>query len=116
MEEVHFRETVGRIDHGFHVRPDLCAKDNDKLPSSYIGKFYIDSLTHDKEALLGLIKLFGEDKIMMGSDYPFPLGEHFPGKIIEEAEEITKAQKEKLLFKNTLGWLGRTEENIFGEL
>ena len=54
-----FPFTLGRIDHGFNVRPDLCAIDNPILPSDYIGKFYVDSLVHDKEALQFLINLMG---------------------------------------------------------
>jgi aminocarboxymuconate-semialdehyde decarboxylase len=49
----------------------------------------------------------GEDKICLGSDYPFPLGEHHPGKLVEEmnfAKELT----EKLLFKNANDWLNIT--------
>ena len=52
-----------------------------------------------------IIDLMGEDKICMGSDYPFPLGEHHPGKLIEEMN-FSAAQKDKLLFKNANDWLG----------
>ena len=46
----------------------------------------------------------GEDKICLGSDYPFPLGEHYPGKLIE-GMTFKKELKEKLLSKNALNWL-----------
>jgi len=47
----------------------------------------------------------GENKICLGSDYPFPLGEHIPGKLIEEMD-ITNELKEKLLWKNAVEFLG----------
>ena len=110
-----FPGTIGRIDHGFQVRPDLCAKDNNKIPSSYLGKFYVDSLTHDTRALKEIVNLFGEDMVMMGSDYPFPLGESVPGKLITDEEDFNEKQKQKLLSLNALNWLGKTSEEVFGE-
>jgi aminocarboxymuconate-semialdehyde decarboxylase len=100
-----FPFTIGRIEHGFNVRPDLVAIDNAINPKNYLGKFWIDSLVHDADALHYIIKLMGEDKICMGSDYPFPLGEHHPGKLIEESS-LAFDVKEKLLFENAKEWLG----------
>lgn len=100
-----FPITIGRIEHGFNVRPDLVAIDNKKNPQDYIGKFWIDSLVHDEKAMRYIIDVMGEDKICMGSDYPFPLGEHQPGRLIEEMKFKKKLQK-KLLYKNALEWLG----------
>ncbi len=100
-----FPSTVGRIEHGFMVRPDLCAVDNNVNPKSYMGKFYVDSLVHDDEMLKYLVKLMGEDRISLGSDYPFPLGELSPGKLIEDSK-LTNKVKSKLLGENALDWLG----------
>lgn len=99
-----FPITIGRIEHGFNVRPDLVAIDNSVNPRDYIGKFWIDSLVHDKQAMNFIIDLMGVDKICMGSDYPFPLGEHHPGKLIEEMN-FSKTLSDKLLFKNAREWL-----------
>ena len=52
-----------------------------------------------------IIDVMGEDNICLGSDYPFPLGEHHPGKLIEQMNLKTEL-KEKLLFKNAQAWLG----------
>lgn len=101
-----FPFTLGRISHGYQVRPDLVAIDHQEAPESYIGKFWIDSLVHDKRALQYNLELLGEDNICMGSDYPFPLGEHHPGALIEEAIE-NEALREKLLYRNAQRWLGR---------
>ena len=99
-----FPLTIGRIEHGFNVRPDLCAVDNSVNPRNYIGKFWIDSLVHDPMAMNYIIKLMGEDNICLGSDYPFPLGEHHPGKMIEDMD-LKKSVKEKILYRNAKNWL-----------
>lgn len=100
-----FPFTIGRIEHGFNVKPDLVAVDNKINPKKYIGKFYLDSLVHDEMALKFLVNLIGADKIVLGSDYPFPLGEHHPGKLIERVF-IDDVVKEKLLWKNAIEFLG----------
>lgn len=99
-----FPATLGRIEHGFHVRPDLVAKDNPLNPAAYVGRFWIDSLVHDAATLQFVLNLFGNDKICLGSDYPFPLGEHIPGKLINEMA-LPSVTKDKLLFKNAGDWL-----------
>lgn len=104
-----FPFTFGRIEHGFKVRPDLVAVDNPVHPSSYIGKFWVDSLVHDRKALNHLIDFLGEDNICMGSDYPFPLGEHKPGKLIEKMD-LKKKVTRKLLYRNALDWLNLKEK------
>lgn len=101
-----FPFTIGRIQHGFDVRPDLVAIDNPVSPRNYLGKFWVDSLVHDASAMKYIIEVMGENNICLGSDYPFPLGEHVPGKLIEEME-FNAALTEKLLSKNALRWLGR---------
>jgi len=53
-----------------------------------------------------LIDVMGRDKVCLGSDYPFPLGEHCPGQLIESLH-LDAALQEELLFQNALRWLGR---------
>lgn len=55
-----FPFTVGRIEHGHRVRPDLCAVDNQFSPRKYLGSFYTDSLVHDPAALKLLIDVIGK--------------------------------------------------------
>ncbi len=100
-----FPMTIGRINHGFDVRPDLCAIDNNVRPEEYLGKFWVDSLVHSKDVLDYNVNLLGEDKIALGTDYPFPLGELDPGKLIHSMP-YTKEKKAKLLGLNAFDWLG----------
>ena len=104
-----FPAILGRVQHGFHVRPDLCAVDNKIDPVKYLGKFWVDSLVHDNDALDYLINKVGINKIALGTDYPFPLGELEPGKLITTSS-LNNNYKEKLLSQNALDWLGL--ENI----
>jgi aminocarboxymuconate-semialdehyde decarboxylase len=106
-----FPQTIGRIEHGFEVRPDLCAVDNNVNPREYLGKFYFDSLVHDPAVLDYLLKLVGADKISLGTDYPFPLGELEPGKLIENIP-YTDEIKARMLGLNALEWLGLSKESF----
>lgn len=73
---------------------------------TYLNRIFVDSLVHDEETLEFLIKKMGIDNIMLGSDYPFPLGELHPGKMIEEARWLTDEEKVKLLSGNAIKFLG----------
>jgi len=100
-----FPSTIGRIEHGFNCRPDLVAIDNPVNPRNYVGKFYFDSLVHDADMLRYLVNFAGADKVALGSDYPFPLGEDVPGTLIKSMEYDTTT-KERLLSGTALEWLG----------
>lgn len=104
-----FPATLGRVEHGFHCRPDLVAVDNNVNPREYINKFYIDSLVHDHKTLDFIVDLFGPDQIALGTDYPFPLGELEPGKLIR-ASGYNNQIKERLLSGTALEWLGLSKE------
>ena len=99
-----FPATIGRIDHGFNVRPDLCAIDNAHSPRKYLSKMYFDSLVHEPAKLDYLVKLVGADQVMLGSDYPFPLGEAAPGTLIESMD-YDESIIEMLLHGSALNWL-----------
>ncbi|MGZ8544311.1 MAG: amidohydrolase family protein [Flavisolibacter sp.] len=100
-----FPYTLGRITHGFEVRPDLVQIHNQVSPRNYLDTFWVDSLVHDPAALQFLLQTMGAGRICLGSDYPFPLGEHQPGKLVEEME-LAHDVKEKILYLNALEWLG----------
>jgi aminocarboxymuconate-semialdehyde decarboxylase len=106
-----FPATIGRIEHGFAVRPDLCAVDNEMNPRLYLGEFWLDSLVHEAPMLDYLVNLVGAEKVALGTDYPFPLGEEIAGSLIESMafDEKTKA---KLLHGAALEWLNLDKENF----
>jgi aminocarboxymuconate-semialdehyde decarboxylase len=83
-----------------------------------LGKIWTDSLVHDPEALKLLINVMGEDKVMLGTDYPFPLGEvsgfagAYPGKTICEVFQNDEGMMKKLLFDNALSFLNLDSNNF----
>jgi aminocarboxymuconate-semialdehyde decarboxylase len=107
-----FPATAGRVSHGFKVRPDLCAIDTAIDPSEYLGKFWVDSLVHDADAFEFLLKKVGENKIILGSDYPFPLGEDVPGELVQSIAEISDETKYKILGSNAFDWLGISSDGF----
>ncbi|MBX2945634.1 MAG: amidohydrolase [Cyclobacteriaceae bacterium] len=107
-----FLATLGRIEHGFNCRPDLVAIDNPVNPRNYLGRFWVDSITHDPIMLEYVLKMVGPDKVVLGSDYPFPLGDLEIGKFIEDMN-LDPSIKEDIFYKAPLQWLG-VDNNRFG--
>ena len=107
-----FPFTIGRIEHAFHVRPDLMTTENNTNPRSYLAHgttpahFYVDSLVHDPDSLKLLLKFFGAQRVALGSDYPFPLGESHPGKLIESMKELSMKEKAQLMSGTAREFLG----------
>lgn len=99
-----FLSTIGRIEHGFNCRPDLCAIDNNVNPREYIGKFWIDCITHDIDMLQYYLRMQGCKKICLGTDYPFPLGDLEIGKFIEDSD-LSADIKEDIFANATAEWL-----------
>jgi aminocarboxymuconate-semialdehyde decarboxylase len=106
-----FLPTLGRIEHGFNCRPDLVAVDNERNPREYLGKFWVDCITHDIDALNYILKLQGSKRVCLGSDYPFPLGDLEIGKFIEDSN-LPIEVKEDIFSISTLDWL-KLDKNQF---
>ncbi|MFN5653457.1 MAG: amidohydrolase family protein, partial [Flavobacteriia bacterium] len=106
-----FLPTLGRIEHGFNCRPDLVAIDNPHNPRTYLGKFWVDSITHDIDALEYILKMQGSKRVCLGSDYPFPLGDLEIGRFIEDSNLSTEV-KEDIFCNATLEWL-QLDKNQF---
>jgi len=106
-----FPGTFGRIAHGFDVRPDLCAVANDVPPREYLRRIFVDSLVNDPLTLRYLIDRMGAERIALGSDYPFPLGESHPGELIDSCG-FPEATRARLLHGTALEWLGLPGERF----
>ena len=100
-----FPATIGRIEQGFRCRPDLCATHCSVSPREYLRCIVVDSLVHDARALQYLIHQMGSDRVALGSDYPFPLGETRPGELIRSMA-LPHAVEEDLFFRTACNWLG----------
>jgi len=106
-----FPATIGRIEHGWQARPDLVAVDNIHNPKKYLGQFWLDSLVHDPKMLQFVVDLVGANRVTLGTDYPFPLGEDNPGELIKTSGFDDKTQ-EILLGTSALEWLNM-DKTIF---
>jgi aminocarboxymuconate-semialdehyde decarboxylase len=104
-----FPATIGRIEHGFNVRPDLVAVHNEVNPREYLKRIYLDTLVHDPLKLDYLLNLMGPSQLALGTDYPFPLGELEPGKLIDSMP-YEDTIKERLLNGTALEWLGMNKK------
>ncbi|MFQ5548471.1 MAG: amidohydrolase family protein [Woeseia sp.] len=100
-----FAFLLGRLENAWHRR-DVVRGESRHPPSHYIGRFYVDSAVFDERALEFLVDVCGEDRVMLGSDYPFPLGEESVGQLIRDAAAFDAASKEKLLGGNAVDFLG----------
>ena len=100
-----FPYTIGRIEHGFNMRPDLVATDNPHNPRNYLKQLYFDSWVADPRALQYLLDSVGADRVMLGTDYPFPLGEQEPGAGIA-ALGLDPVGQARLYHGTALEWLG----------
>src|SRR5215469_8148744 len=99
-----FTFLVGRLENAWKHHP--AARGMCQLsPSSYLNRFYVDSAVFDQRALQLLVETMGPERVMLGSDYPFPLGEHGIGNLIR-ASRLTSRAKTQLLGENALKFLG----------
>ena len=67
----------GRMDHGFRARAD-CRQHISREPSSYLKQLYFDTLVFDPAHLAFLVRTYGADHLMLGTDYPFDMSEPDP--------------------------------------
>jgi len=94
-----FAFLLGRVDNAWRHR-DIVRQDCPQLPSSYARRFHVDSAVFDPQALRLLTDVMGPDRVMLGSDYPFPLGEQRIGNLIRDAEFLSKYDRNRLLRGN----------------
>jgi aminocarboxymuconate-semialdehyde decarboxylase len=103
-----FAFLLGRLENAWHHHP-AARGECQHLPSHYLNRFYTDSAVFDERALQFLVGTMGADRVMLGSDYPFPLGEERVGQLIRQSN-LTHDAKTKLLGGNAAPFLALKEE------
>lgn len=73
---------IGRLDRGFLEKPGLVGKHISKPPSDYLKDVYVDTIVHQPAALRYLIEYMGPEKVVLGTDYPFEMGDTDPVEFI----------------------------------
>lgn len=111
-----FPALLGRLDHGQYCRPDLFTNASQKTPWDTVRDcgVYVDTLTHNPHALRMVVAMLGAERVAMGSDYPYPLGELdmrgerglYPGYGVETDDTLTPQQKQRILSGTAKEWLG----------
>ncbi len=96
---------LGRLDNAWRARPELVGG-SQHLPSAYIERFYVDTVVFDQRALRLLVDTLGADRVMAGSDYPYPLGERPAGAVVREASFLDDGTREQIMVGNARKFLG----------
>ncbi|MGH7390165.1 MAG: amidohydrolase family protein [Candidatus Rokuibacteriota bacterium] len=99
-----FIPLLGRIDHGFEVRPEA-KQVISRRPSTYLRRLYVDSITHDPRLLELLCEKAGSDRVMLGSDYPFDMGVAHPLDQLTGVR-LTPEDTDNVLFRSARRFLG----------
>ncbi|HTC48874.1 MAG TPA: tryptophan 2,3-dioxygenase family protein [Candidatus Aquilonibacter sp.] len=103
-----FAFLLGRLENAWHHHP-VARGECKHPPSYYLNRFYVDSAVFDQRALQFLVGTMGTDRVMLGSDYPFPLGEEHVGSLIRQSN-FPQQIKNKLLSENAVTFLHLTME------
>ena len=97
---------LGRFENAWHMRHDIIGT-SEKPPSAYLDRFSVDSVVLDERALRLLVDTMGADRVIMGSDYPYPIGERPAGRVVREASFLSDADRSLILGGNAEAFLGR---------
>lgn len=94
-----FAFLLGRADNAWHNR-DLVRRDSPRPPSAYTDRFHVDSAVFDPRALRLLLEVMGTDRVMLGTDFPFPLGELEPGATVRACPGLDASGRTAVLGGN----------------
>ena len=101
----NFAYGLGRVDNAWEQR-DIVRRNCPRKPSAYARRFHVDSVVFNPGALRLLVDVMGADRVMLGSDYPFPLGEQGIGSLVGGVDFLTPGQREGILHGNAQAFFG----------
>ncbi|RJL32625.1 amidohydrolase family protein [Bailinhaonella thermotolerans] len=102
-----FAYLLGRADNAWHNR-DIVRADSSAPPSAYTDRFFVDSAVFDPRALRLLVEVMGPERVMLGTDYPFPLGERKPGEVVRSCDALTEETRDLILGGNATAFFARS--------
>ncbi len=103
-----FAFLLGRLENAWHER-EIARGKSLHPPSHYLDRFSVDSAVFDSRALRLLVDTFGAERVMLGSDYPFPLGEQKVGQLVRTCPALTDDERAKVLGQNATSFFGLCE-------
>ncbi len=83
---------AGRFDHGYHARPD-CRQPISEPPSTYMKRLYFDTMVFEPDQLDFLIRKYGADHVVLGTDYPYDMGETDPVGLVGRVNGLSDADR-----------------------
>jgi aminocarboxymuconate-semialdehyde decarboxylase len=96
---------ASRIDHAWEVRPE-CRVHIDRPPSEYLRQLYVDTVVYTQESLAQLVKVMGAEHLLLGTDYPFDMGEEDPVGLLERTPQLSAPERELIAGGNAARLLG----------
>jgi len=100
-----FPYIIGRWEHGYKVRPE-CKDKVHQSPMAFFKNFYYDIITHNPDALRYLISLAGSDHVLLGTDYPYDMGDLNPVQTVAKLKEIKVRDRQRILRENAIALFG----------
>jgi aminocarboxymuconate-semialdehyde decarboxylase len=100
-----FPYIIGRMEHGYEVRPE-CREKVHAPPFAFFKNFYFDIITHNSSALRYLISLAGSDHVLLGSDYPYDMGDPDPVKTVSQLPGMKAKDRQRILRENAIALFG----------
>ncbi len=94
-----------RLDHAWEVRPE-CRVHIDEPPSSYLKQIYVDTVVYTPESVAQLVGMMGADHVLLGTDYPFDMGEEDPVGLVERTPGLSDEEREMIWGGNAARLLG----------
>ena len=91
---------AARMDHGYAAEPRLVDRRISEPPSRYLRKFYFDTVTHSPEVTRFLIDFAGVEQVVLGTDYPFEMGERDPAGLVGRVPGLAAADQKRILEDN----------------
>ena len=101
----HLPYQAGRLDHGYRAAPNLTAKHTSQLPSDQLKRLYYDTVTHSPEVLRFLLDFAGPEHVVLGSDYPFEMGQPDPVNFVRGLPGLSADDADRILSANLQGLL-----------
>jgi aminocarboxymuconate-semialdehyde decarboxylase len=91
---------LGRMQRGFDAVPNLTARNISTPPSEMARRLYYDTVLHDPRPLAFLVEQVGADRVLMGTDYPFPMGDPKPVDTVASIPDVAEGQRQLILGGN----------------
>ena len=99
-----FAYLLGRLENAWRHHPTARGR-CEHPPSHYVHRFFVDSAIFDARSLRLLVDVMGAERVVLGSDYPFPLGEHGIGSLVRNSG-LPESVQSNILHNNAQQFLG----------